>query len=331
MDLANPQALLEDIAPGKVIPSDSNTQVDRRADSAEASTARMQDGEGPSIDVRSSDFGRSTVVSLDASLAFAKRTGDFDVYLSADKKMGTYTKPSIAGAQIIFAIGSADHLGDLKVQLPIVSAKPAQRNGLMLTLTDDSKIYVMAPWARDAIGKDLATHYEVDGDTLVQRIDTTGHLTYPILADPAWTYVNDYGIGTTTPGVASAIMHGCFSCYFPVPGAPSRFPTVGTDLPLMVGPWSFHCTFGQEATGHMPGYPTWAFEFEAASGHVDGLGSYISFGFFKNDGESTYTLEVFGYIVNDNPTGVGRPAYLLGASAEWAIFASNMSNISIVT
>lgn len=46
-----------------------------------------------------------------------------------------------------------------------------------------------APWAVDAEGRTLPTHYEIAGSTLRQVVDTTG-ATFPVVADPT---VNFYG------------------------------------------------------------------------------------------------------------------------------------------
>jgi hypothetical protein len=50
--------------------------------------------------------------------------------------------------------------------------------------------YFSAPWAVDANGIDLPTHYSVEGDVLVQHIDTTG-AAFPVVADPT----SECGIG----------------------------------------------------------------------------------------------------------------------------------------
>jgi len=43
-----------------------------------------------------------------------------------------------------------------------------------------------AAWAVDANGEAVATHYEIDGTTLTQVVDTDGQTAYPVVADPAW-------------------------------------------------------------------------------------------------------------------------------------------------
>jgi len=46
---------------------------------------------------------------------------------------------------------------------------------------------VAAPWARDADGTAVATHYEVDGTTLTQVVShRAGRVEYGVVADPFW-------------------------------------------------------------------------------------------------------------------------------------------------
>lgn len=42
------------------------------------------------------------------------------------------------------------------------------------------------PWAVDAIGKPVATHFELDGNTLIQVIEADSTTVYPVTADPFW-------------------------------------------------------------------------------------------------------------------------------------------------
>ncbi|WKB36474.1 hypothetical protein QS257_05045 [Terrilactibacillus sp. S3-3] len=41
-------------------------------------------------------------------------------------------------------------------------------------------------WAKDANGNNVHTHYEVNGDTITQVIDTDNTTAYPVVADPNW-------------------------------------------------------------------------------------------------------------------------------------------------
>lgn len=45
---------------------------------------------------------------------------------------------------------------------------------------------ISAPWAVDAQGKPVATHYELQGNKLTQIVDATKDTTFPVTADPSW-------------------------------------------------------------------------------------------------------------------------------------------------
>jgi hypothetical protein len=44
---------------------------------------------------------------------------------------------------------------------------------------------VDSPWATDASGKSVPTHYTVDGDALIQTVQPDASTQYPIVADPS--------------------------------------------------------------------------------------------------------------------------------------------------
>ncbi|WP_031155363.1 hypothetical protein [Streptomyces erythrochromogenes] len=48
--------------------------------------------------------------------------------------------------------------------------------------------HIDAPWAKDANGKAVPTSYRLDGNTLVQTIETGPDTAYPVVADPHYTW-----------------------------------------------------------------------------------------------------------------------------------------------
>lgn len=48
--------------------------------------------------------------------------------------------------------------------------------------------HIDAPWAKDANGKAVPTSYSLDGNTLVQTIETGPDTAYPVVADPHYTW-----------------------------------------------------------------------------------------------------------------------------------------------
>lgn len=62
---------------------------------------------------------------------------------------------------------------------------------LVLNRASQAVGFIAAPWAVDAQGKRLPTHYTAEGSIIVQSIDTRG-AAYPIVADP---YFHWYAVG----------------------------------------------------------------------------------------------------------------------------------------
>ncbi|UFS93404.1 hypothetical protein [Nocardia huaxiensis] len=54
----------------------------------------------------------------------------------------------------------------------------------ILARDGDTAGHIKRPWAYDALGREVATDYTVDGDTLTQTIHATKDSVFPILADP---------------------------------------------------------------------------------------------------------------------------------------------------
>jgi len=46
---------------------------------------------------------------------------------------------------------------------------------------------IAAPWAVDADGKAVPTHYRLEGNTIVQHVDLTATTAFPVVADPFWS------------------------------------------------------------------------------------------------------------------------------------------------
>lgn len=57
---------------------------------------------------------------------------------------------------------------------------------------------ISAPWARDAHGHGVPTHYETAGGNLVQVVQPTPDTVFPVVADPSWAWINAaYGLKLT--------------------------------------------------------------------------------------------------------------------------------------
>lgn len=176
------------------------------------------------------------------------------------------------------------------------------------------------PWAVDANGRQLKTHFEWKNRVLTQVLDEkVSQLSYPVVLDPAWGYIQQYNL-TYSPAANFAKLQTCFNCYFPVAGAPRKYPAYGQLLPLRVlEVGNFECTMGPTFTG----MDYRAFKFNATKNHVDGYGSNIAFQFVKVGTQSK--LVVDAYVVNDFLV-VGQFTYVAMAGLQWQIFANNLNS-----
>lgn len=264
------------------------------------------------------------------------------VWSTESDKVAAYVQPISNGVRVLTAIASADapRSYDYKLDIPAGSSLNENKLGFLVVGPQGEALgQLLAPWAKDANGKDLPTAYSLSGDTLTQTVNLDAQdIAYPVLADPAWTYVHHALIPSKNPSQIRSKLLNCFNCYFPVEGAPRNFPSEGQSLPLLVRvsdlspwPWNFHCIMG---TTHyyVDGNKSWfGYYFQAASDHVDGAGSTISFDFnpywtTSNPTTIQTDLVVSGWIMNTDPIGLGQPAYVLAASATWNRFAINLDN-----
>lgn len=80
------------------------------------------------------------------------------------------------------------------------SALPREDGGLSLLVTDEESGMdmlageVAAPWAFDATGAPVPTHYEVGEGSFTQVVEFTAETAFPVVADP--TYGHTYGVPT---------------------------------------------------------------------------------------------------------------------------------------
>ncbi|QOD08998.1 hypothetical protein [Rathayibacter toxicus] len=133
-------------------------------------------------------------------------------------------------------IGAADAPSDYSFDFHFpqgTRSAPDAESGFDIDLPGDRDGHIFPAWAKDAEGRSLPTHYSWDGDRLTQVVALDHAHAFPVLADPAWSYERNIDIGNANPGKARAVMHNCF---FPVEGAPEKFPVPDQYLPLVVRP-----------------------------------------------------------------------------------------------
>lgn len=74
---------------------------------------------------------------------------------------------------------------------PIMSGTSA---AFLQTGDGEGMVPLEEPWAVDARGRAVPTHYEIRGDSLVQVVEAGSRAAYPIVADPVWVWMN-FGFG----------------------------------------------------------------------------------------------------------------------------------------
>ncbi len=73
------------------------------------------------------------------------------------------------------------------IELPAGGELVESADGVIIAMNGEGEFLfaIGTPWARDAAGKELATHYELEGNLLTQVVDHSGgDVSYPVVADP---------------------------------------------------------------------------------------------------------------------------------------------------
>ncbi|UOD83135.1 DUF2599 domain-containing protein [Paenarthrobacter ureafaciens] len=166
------------------------------------------------------DLGAQSVIVPDNTGQPATITADetsLDIYLPSPEKRAesivgengqvqfnnrddslTNILPKTDGSlQIATTILSADAPTTYEYALDLLPGSTLRtlESGTVEILDADGKFLagVGAPWAKDASGKEIATHYEIVGSSLVQVVDHTkaSNVLYPVVADP-WFGIDLY-------------------------------------------------------------------------------------------------------------------------------------------
>ena len=154
-------------------------------------------------------------IAISAKQAPASRTSLLGEDLEAIRLL--IGDDSANGMRVTNATGGADYVvltddDGLSVLIEIASAASDVEHsfdidlpdGATLILTEEGSIDVLGgdrytiaafevPWALDADGNDVPTHFTVDGNTITQIVETDETTVYPIVADPDLTWGNISG------------------------------------------------------------------------------------------------------------------------------------------
>ncbi|MDR6867417.1 hypothetical protein J2Y69_002020 [Microbacterium resistens] len=191
------------------------------AGNADTLDEEVRSGEAMRLPGVHSDIG--ITVSAAAKAGIALNLGDGREAVSHDDETSTIAQRKSDGSiQILTAIESSSAPTEFtyELSLPPESEVTVNDDGSVAILGTDGSFLagIHTPWAVDAEGNTVSTHYEVDGTHLTQIVSHDEGFAYPIVADPwlgaelyggvATTYVSEGFIVTTRPTEWGALYSG---------------------------------------------------------------------------------------------------------------------------
>jgi hypothetical protein len=188
-------AAIQQVAPEAVAGSAGTTEG---TDSETAAAVETQAGSvtAPTDAADGIQIAGGDASALTIGLPFAQKASDATesqvpgvvVY---DNNNGSSTVPVIrdGGVQISTVIDNANapKRYDYPMDLPAGHRLYLNGDGSAIAAGEDGAVsaFVAPPWAKDANGNAVPTHYEVNGNTLTQVIDFTSATAFPVVADPS--------------------------------------------------------------------------------------------------------------------------------------------------
>lgn len=175
-------------APGVATADDTSQEI---AEAVTAQTGAVQTAPTPGLEMGTRGLGLGGVnIGLPTSGEGEGEGGltIFDVAGTDDAQVAV--QPTGTGVRALVNIDNAD--APERYPFPVggaASRLEANADGSVVAY-DEAGVSVgsfAAPWARDARGAPVATHYEIEGTTLVQVIKHVGTgVEYGVTADPWW-------------------------------------------------------------------------------------------------------------------------------------------------
>ncbi|WFR67507.1 hypothetical protein P9139_02870 [Curtobacterium flaccumfaciens] len=127
------------------------------------------------------DGATTTTGTADGVTSFATKDADVARYIS---DAGT-------GARILTAYAAPQDSYESRTTFSFVEGEhvaPRPGGGYYFKVGDDIVGALDPAWALDANGASLETTYRWDGSTLIQDVQVPADATFPVVADPAWSY-----------------------------------------------------------------------------------------------------------------------------------------------
>lgn len=198
VNAADTVAAIQQVAPEAVAGSAGMTEG---TDSVTAAAVESQAGTVtvPTDAVDGIQLTGGDAPALTIGLPFAQKASDATesqvpgvvVY---NNNNGSSTVPVVrdGSVQISTVIDNANAPKRYDYPMDLAAGQRLQLNadGSVIAAGEDGSVsvYVAAPWAKDANGNPVPTHYEINGNTLTQVVDFTANTAFPVVADPTYTY-----------------------------------------------------------------------------------------------------------------------------------------------
>lgn len=145
------------------------------------------------VDVPSENSQASPAIGITLPEQVASQNGELTdsgavVYANASSEVDVVVQPVEDGSVRINTVvheRSAPHGFTYRLSLPDSAVLIAQEDG-SIAIMDGSDFLggIAAPWAVDAVGEHVATHFQIDGQSVTQVVQPNSETQYPIVADP---------------------------------------------------------------------------------------------------------------------------------------------------
>jgi len=196
VDEPNPLDVIQSVAPEVLAAAADDPSAPAGGDDAVVvdagdATAMLPDDPTDGVTLGADDGDTMSIGLPNASEADAAEAEAAGV-VSYDNGDGSTTVPVVrddASVQILTVIDGPEAPREYvyPLELPDGAALHLdEASGFVSILSSDGEFLggVAPAWAKDAMGADVATHYEVVGTTLTQVVEHSAGVAYPVVADP---------------------------------------------------------------------------------------------------------------------------------------------------
>lgn len=281
------------------------------------------------VDVTGSDGHTLTITMPGADTAASgQRLADGTIAYPSDTGVANAVIPNINGVQLLTTIANQDAPTEYSYGCTVPADTILEDRGDYLLLSSDSagsQGMLMPAWAKGADGRDIPSWYTWDAGVLTRHVDhVSGGYTYPVTADPGYSYSLTYAMNGSPNDVKWLLKTpGQFDRIFPVPGAPKNFPSVGQVVPLRL----LGCNGDVRVRSESTQYRYFGWDFITTDSHIDGPGSLVVFEFRENNSGYRF-MQISAWVNKPNNAwndAVFRGQKVLAREWIWARLAKNIN------